>query len=98
MRIELISTGDELLTGDITDTNASWLAQLLTEQGFKLAYKSTVAMIWMNWPQPLPKGPKSPTLSSLMAVWDPLPTICLPMRLPRLWASRWCCLMPGLRP
>ena len=43
MRIELISTGDELLTGDITDTNASWLAQQLTEQGFKLAYKSTVS-------------------------------------------------------
>jgi nicotinamide-nucleotide amidase len=43
MRIELISTGDELLTGDITDTNASWLAQQLTEQGFKLAYKTTVS-------------------------------------------------------
>jgi nicotinamide-nucleotide amidase len=42
MRIELISTGDELLTGDITDTNASWLAQQLTELGFKLAYKTTV--------------------------------------------------------
>lgn len=42
MRIELISTGDELLTGDITDTNASWLAAQLTEQGFKLSYKSTV--------------------------------------------------------
>lgn len=42
MRIELISTGDELLTGDITDTNASWLAQQLTEVGFKLAYKTTV--------------------------------------------------------
>lgn len=43
MRIELICTGDELLTGDITDTNASWLASQLTEKGFKLAYKTTVA-------------------------------------------------------
>lgn len=42
MRVELICTGDELLTGDITDTNASWLAQTLTEQGFKLSAKSTV--------------------------------------------------------
>lgn len=42
MRIELISTGDELLTGDITDTNASWLAGQLTEKGLKLAAKSTV--------------------------------------------------------
>jgi nicotinamide-nucleotide amidase len=43
MRIELICTGDELLTGDITDTNASWLASQLTDQGFKLSYKTTVA-------------------------------------------------------
>jgi nicotinamide-nucleotide amidase len=43
MRIELISTGDELLSGDITDTNASWLAQQLTEHGFKLSYKTTVS-------------------------------------------------------
>jgi len=43
MRIELISTGDELLTGDITDTNASWLAQTLAESGYKLKYKTTVA-------------------------------------------------------
>lgn len=43
MRIELICTGDELLCGDITDTNASWLATQLTEQGLKLSYKSTVA-------------------------------------------------------
>lgn len=42
MRIELISTGDELLSGDITDTNASWLAQQLTEQGYKLSGKTTV--------------------------------------------------------
>ena len=42
MRIELISTGDELLMGDITDTNASWLAQQLTEQGMKLSLKTTV--------------------------------------------------------
>ena len=43
MRIELISTGNELLTGDITDTNASWLAQQLTESGFKLRRKTTIA-------------------------------------------------------
>ncbi|MFT4924993.1 MAG: nicotinamide-nucleotide amidase [Phenylobacterium sp.] len=42
MRIELISTGDELLTGDIIDTNASWLAQQLTEAGYKLSQKTTV--------------------------------------------------------
>lgn len=43
MRVELISTGDELLTGDITDTNASWLAAQLVDHGFKLAFKSTVS-------------------------------------------------------
>lgn len=43
MRIELICTGDELLCGDITDTNASWLATQLTDKGLKLSYKTTVA-------------------------------------------------------
>lgn len=42
MRIALISTGDELLAGDIIDTNAAWLAQCLSEAGFKLSWHVTV--------------------------------------------------------
>ena len=42
MRIALISTGEELLTGDIVDTNSAWLAERLRESGFKLCWHVTV--------------------------------------------------------
>lgn len=40
--IELVSTGDEVLTGLITDTNAGWLSQLLLEQGWQVRRRFTV--------------------------------------------------------
>lgn len=43
MIIEMISTGDEVLQGDITDTNAAWLGQLLSDQGLRLTRRQTVA-------------------------------------------------------
>ena len=33
MKIELIATGDEILTGALTDTNSSWLAEVLQNTG-----------------------------------------------------------------
>ena len=39
---EVISIGSELLLGQIVDTNASWMAQRLTEIGVNLYYKTTV--------------------------------------------------------
>ncbi|ART80774.1 CinA family nicotinamide mononucleotide deamidase-related protein [Oceanisphaera avium] len=40
--IELVSTGDEVLTGLITDTNAGWLSQFLLEQGWQVRRRFTV--------------------------------------------------------
>jgi nicotinamide-nucleotide amidase len=40
MRAEIISVGTELLLGHITDTNASWLAQQLTQLGIDCFYIS----------------------------------------------------------
>ena len=37
---EIVSIGSELLLGQIVDTNASWMAQRLTELGVNLFYKS----------------------------------------------------------
>ena len=34
MRIEIICTGDEVLTGKITNTNFSYMAQKLEDVGF----------------------------------------------------------------
>ncbi|MFT4946345.1 MAG: molybdenum cofactor synthesis domain-containing protein [Natronomonas sp.] len=37
MRVALISVGDEILSGDTVNTNASWLAERLTEAGATVA-------------------------------------------------------------
>lgn len=39
---EIISIGSELLLGQIVDTNASWMAQRLTDAGVNLFYKTIV--------------------------------------------------------
>jgi nicotinamide-nucleotide amidase len=40
--IELVSTGDEVLTGLIVDTNAAWLSQRLLEQGWQVRRRFTL--------------------------------------------------------
>ncbi|KEP72976.1 hypothetical protein HR12_22165 [Microbacterium sp. SUBG005] len=38
----MLSTGDEVLHGQIIDTNAAWLADLFFEQGLPLTRRNTV--------------------------------------------------------
>lgn len=42
MIVELISTGSELLLGDIVNTNAAWLSKELNKLGYTVAYQSVV--------------------------------------------------------
>ncbi len=42
MIIEIITTGDEVLTGFTVDTNASWLSQQLLENGWQVRRRQTV--------------------------------------------------------
>ncbi|ROV58979.1 CinA family nicotinamide mononucleotide deamidase-related protein [Vibrio ponticus] len=42
LKIAMLSTGEEVLHGDIVDTNASWLSELFFQQGFPLTKRSTV--------------------------------------------------------
>ncbi|MDA9556061.1 molybdopterin-binding protein [Vibrio sp.] len=42
LKIAMLSTGEEVLHGDIVDTNASWLSDLFFQQGFPLCKRSTV--------------------------------------------------------
>ncbi len=42
MNVELVSTGSEILLGDITNTNAAWLAQELNKRGYGVIFQSTV--------------------------------------------------------
>ena len=41
-RVAMLSTGDEVLKGDISDTNATWLSRTLFEAGFSLHRRVTV--------------------------------------------------------
>ena len=42
IRVEMLSTGDEVLHGQIVDTNAVWLANILFEQGLPMTSRQTV--------------------------------------------------------
>lgn len=42
MNAELITTGTEILLGEIVDTNAAWMARRLKDLGVNLFYKTTV--------------------------------------------------------
>lgn len=42
LNAEIVTSGTELLLGDIVDTNAAWIAQQLREAGVNLYYKTTV--------------------------------------------------------
>ncbi|HEV7279151.1 MAG TPA: CinA family nicotinamide mononucleotide deamidase-related protein [Pirellulaceae bacterium] len=42
MRVEVISVGDEIVTGQRLDTNTQWLSQRLSELGLRPAFHSTV--------------------------------------------------------
>jgi len=43
MKIEILTVGDEVLSGAITDTNAVWLSERLWSRGYELHWRSTVA-------------------------------------------------------
>ena len=42
IKIAMLSTGEEVLHGDIVDTNAAWLSRSFFEQGFSLHKRATV--------------------------------------------------------
>jgi len=42
LNAEIVTSGTEILLGDIVDTNAAWIAQQLREAGVNLFYKTTV--------------------------------------------------------
>ena len=42
MKVEIITTGEEVLSGQITDTNATWISQLLGRHGLDMTWRSTV--------------------------------------------------------
>jgi len=43
MQAEIITVGDEILIGQVTDTNSAWIAQRLNEAGIAVVHMATVA-------------------------------------------------------
>lgn len=42
MKVEIITIGDELLIGQVLDTNSAWMAKILNDNGFQVVRKVTV--------------------------------------------------------
>jgi nicotinamide-nucleotide amidase len=42
MNISIITIGDELLIGQVVDTNSAWIGKLLNDNGFNIVHKATV--------------------------------------------------------
>ena len=42
MDVEIITIGDELLIGLVVDTNSSFMATLLNDNGFRVLHKTTI--------------------------------------------------------
>ena len=42
MDVEIITIGDELLIGQVVDTNSAWMGRVLSDEGFHVVYKTTV--------------------------------------------------------
>ncbi len=42
MKVEIITVGNELIAGEVLDTNAHYMAQALTERGFEVTYVTSV--------------------------------------------------------
>lgn len=42
MNVEIITIGDELLIGQVVDTNSAWMGRLLGDEGFPVVHKTTV--------------------------------------------------------
>ncbi|MDP2174550.1 MAG: competence/damage-inducible protein A [Bacteroidota bacterium] len=43
MRAEIITIGDELLLGQVIDTNSAWIGQILFKNNIQVAYKTTIS-------------------------------------------------------
>ena len=72
MRIEIICTGDEVLTGKIVNTNFSYMSQKIEDFGLSVVCATTVR----NCSQRFGYRGSGPTRSSSMAGSAPRSTTC----------------------
>jgi nicotinamide-nucleotide amidase len=48
MDVEIITIGDELLIGQVVDTNSAWMGEQLEKEGFRVAWKTSVGDVESN--------------------------------------------------
>ena len=85
MRIEVICTGDEVLTGKIVNSNFSYISQKLEDFGLSLTWETTVGddrdelllafQLGLGWRlEDLPRGPVgfAASFGSLTYSWLPM--------------------------
>ena len=42
MNIEIITIGDELLIGQVVDTNSAWMSSMMSNAGFDVVYITSI--------------------------------------------------------
>ncbi len=98
MRAEILSIGTELLLGQITDTNAVYLAQRLAELGIPLYFEDTVGDNHERLASVLRLAKERSDLLICTGGLGPRKTTSPRQASPASLTRRWCCMtMPGRR-
>ena len=97
IRVEMLSTGDEVLHGQIVDTNAAWLADVLFQHGLPMTSRSTVGDAMSSLVEALQS--RSQIADVLIVNGGLGPTSDDPARRqrPPPAAANWCCSRRGWR-
>ena len=90
MRIEIICTGDEVLTGKIVNTNFSYISQKLEDVGLAVRWETTVGDDRESLLLAFKLAASEPTRSSSTAALARPWTTCRRRSRPRPRASSWC--------
>ena len=90
MRIEVICTGDEVLTGKIVNTNFSYMSQKLEDVGLSVHWGTTVGDDRESLLAAFQLASSAPTRSSSTAASDPRWTTSRRRSPPRRRAWSWC--------
>ena len=69
MNVEIIAVGDELLIGQVTDTNSGWIARQLNLMGWSSSNSATILSISIRNSFSLSTMRRIRSFSSLMSVF-----------------------------
>lgn len=97
LRVEMLSTGDEVLHGQIIDTNAAWLADYLFQQGMPMSGRETVGDSLSSLIETLQERSHIADVLIVNGGWGRPVTILARWRRPPLVALSWLNMPNGWR-